>query len=157
MNCSMPGFPVFTISRSLLKFMSTESVMLSNHLILCHLLLLLPSIFCSIRVFSNQWIASLHQVANGLDLNLQHQYFQWIFRDDFLSDWLIWSTFCQRDSQESSLAPKSKGINSSVLSLLYGPTLTSIHDYWKKSQLWLHRPLLAKWCLLLLMPGLCLS
>ena len=118
--------------------------MLSNHLILCHPLLLLPSIFCSIRVFSNQWIASLHQVANVLDLHLQHQYFQWIFRVDFLSDWLIWSTCCPRDSQESSLAPQSKGINYSVLSLLYGPTLTSIHDFWKKSQLWLHRPFIGK-------------
>ena len=42
------------ISQSLLKFMSTESVMLSNHLILCHPLLLLPSIFPKIRVFSNE-------------------------------------------------------------------------------------------------------
>ena len=44
----------FTISRSLLKFMSIESVMLSNHLILCHPLLLLPSIFPSLRVFSSE-------------------------------------------------------------------------------------------------------
>ena len=44
----------FTISRSLLKFLSTESVMPSNHLILCHMLLLLPSVFPSIRVFSNE-------------------------------------------------------------------------------------------------------
>ena len=47
-------------SWNLLKFMSTESVMLSNHLILCHPLLLLPSIFPNIRVFS-QWVNSLHQ------------------------------------------------------------------------------------------------
>ena len=51
MNCSMPGFPVN--SWSLLKLMSIESVMPSNHLILCHPLLL-PSIFPSIRVFSNE-------------------------------------------------------------------------------------------------------
>ena len=44
----------FTISQSSLKFMSIESVMPSNHLILCHPLLLLPSVFCSIRVFSNE-------------------------------------------------------------------------------------------------------
>ena len=44
----------FTISQSLLKIMSTESVMPSNHLVLCHLLLLLPSIFPSIQVFSNE-------------------------------------------------------------------------------------------------------
>ena len=46
--------PSFTISQSLLKFLSIELVMLSNHLILCHSLLLLPSIFPSIRVFSNK-------------------------------------------------------------------------------------------------------
>ena len=55
MDCSMPGFPI-TNSQSLLKLMSIESVMPSNHLILCHPLLLLPSIFLSIRVFSNESI-----------------------------------------------------------------------------------------------------
>ena len=53
MDCSMPAFPVLNVSRSLLKLMSIESVMPSNHLILCHPLLL-PSIFPSIRVFSNE-------------------------------------------------------------------------------------------------------
>ena len=46
--------PLSTVSQSLLRFMSIESVMLSNHFILCHLFLLLPSIFPSIRVFSNE-------------------------------------------------------------------------------------------------------
>ena len=50
----MPGSLSSTISKSLLMFISTESVMPSNHLILCHPLLLLPSIFPSIRVFSNE-------------------------------------------------------------------------------------------------------
>ena len=54
MNCSTPGFLSFTISVSLLKLMSIESVMSFNHLILCCPLLLLPSIFPSIRVFSNE-------------------------------------------------------------------------------------------------------
>ena len=54
MNGSIPGSPYFTISQSLLKFMPTESVMLSNHLILCRPLLLLPSIFLSNRVFSSK-------------------------------------------------------------------------------------------------------
>ena len=53
-NCSMPGFSVHTVSLSLLKLMSTESAMPSNHLILCCPLLLLPSIFPSIIVFSNE-------------------------------------------------------------------------------------------------------
>ena len=54
MDCSTPGFPVDTNSRSLLKLMSIELVMPLNHLILCHPLLLLPSVFPSIRVFSNE-------------------------------------------------------------------------------------------------------
>ena len=54
MDCSRPGLPVHYQSRSLLKLMSIESVIPSKHLILCHPLLLLPSIFPSIRVFSNE-------------------------------------------------------------------------------------------------------
>ena len=72
-----------TNSRSLLKLMSIESVMLSSHLILCRPLLLPPSIFPSIRVFSN-WVSSLYQVVRVLEFQLQHQSFQWIFRTDFL-------------------------------------------------------------------------
>ena len=54
LDCSTPGFPFFTISRSLLKLTSIKLVIPSNHLILCHLIFLLPSIFPSIRVFSNE-------------------------------------------------------------------------------------------------------
>ena len=53
-NFSMPGFPVLTVTQSLLKLMSIESVMPSNRLILCRCLLLLPLIFPSIKVFSNE-------------------------------------------------------------------------------------------------------
>ena len=56
MDCRTPGFPVLHYLRELLNFMSIESVMLSYHLILCHPLLFLPSIFPSIRVFSNELI-----------------------------------------------------------------------------------------------------
>ena len=56
MDCSTSGFPVFTFSLSLLKLLSIESVMPSNHLILRHPLLLLPSIFPSIRVFPMSWL-----------------------------------------------------------------------------------------------------
>ena len=56
-------------------------VMLSNHLILCHPLLLLPSVFPSIRVYSSE--LALHQMAKGWELQLQHQSFPWIFRVDF--------------------------------------------------------------------------
>ena len=73
----------FTIFRSLLKLMFIESVMPCNHLFLCRPLFLLPSIFLSIRVFF-QWVSSSHQVAIVLELQLQHQSFQWVFRVDFL-------------------------------------------------------------------------
>ena len=53
MNCSTPGFPILHYLPKP-KFMSIELIMPSNHLILCHPLLLLPLIFCSIRVFSNE-------------------------------------------------------------------------------------------------------
>ena len=75
-----------------------------------------------------QWVGFSHQVPKVLELQLQHQSFQWIFRIDFLWDWLVWSPCSPRESQESSPTPQFKGISSSVLSLLYGPTLTSIHD-----------------------------
>jgi len=58
MDCSTPGFPVFTVSWNLLKLLSIESVMPSSHLILCHPLLLPPSIFAIIRVFCNE--SALH-------------------------------------------------------------------------------------------------
>jgi len=117
-----------TNSQGLLKLMSIESVIPSNHLILCHPLLLLPSILLSIRVFSNESVF-LHQVAKVLEL--QHQSIQWIFRTDNLYDGLAGSPCSPRDSQESSPTPQFKSINSSALSFLYSPTLTSICDYWK--------------------------
>ena len=56
-------------------------------------------------------------------------------QDWFPLGWLVESTCSPRDSQESSPAPQFKGINSSVLSLLHSPTLTSIHDHWKNHSL----------------------
>ena len=82
------AFLSITNSQSLLKHMSIKSVRPSNHLILCHPLLLLPSIFPSIRVFSSE-ASSSHQVAKVLELQLQHQSFQWIFRTDFFLTDLI--------------------------------------------------------------------
>ena len=82
-----------------------------------------------------QWVSFLHQVAKVLELQLQHQSFQWIFRTDFPLDWLVWSPCSLRDSQESSPTPQFKSINSLVLSLLHSPTLTSIHDHRKNHSL----------------------
>ena len=70
-----------TSSQSFLKLMSIKLVMPSNHPILCCPLFLLSSIFPSIRVFF-KWVSSLHQVAKVLELQLQHQSFQWIFRTE---------------------------------------------------------------------------
>ena len=113
----------FTISQSLVKLMSIELVMPSNNLILCHSLLL-PSIFPRTIIFSSE-SAVRYQVARVLEL--QHQSFHWIFRVDFLKDWLVWSPCCPRDSQESSPAPHFDSVNSPAHSLLYGPTLTFVH------------------------------
>ena len=119
-----------TNSWSLYKLMSIELVMPSNHLILCCPLLLLPSVFPSISVFS-QWVSSSQQVAKVLEFQLHHLSFQWLFRVDFLYDCLVLPPWSPRDFQESSPTPQFKSINSSSFSYLYNPTLTSIHDYWK--------------------------
>ena len=68
-------------------------------------------------------------------LEIQYQSFQWIFRTDFLQDGLVGSPCSPRDSQESSPTPQFKIINSSALSFIYSPTLTSIYDHWKNHSL----------------------
>ena len=77
-----------TNSRRLLDLMSTESVMPSNHLIFYHHLLLLTSIFPSIRNFSNEPVLHIRQ-PNCKEFQLQNQSFQWIFTTDFLYYWLV--------------------------------------------------------------------
>ena len=62
-----------------------------------------------------QRVSSLHEVAKVLELQLQHRSFQWIFRIDFLQDWLVWSPYFPRDSLKSSTAPQFESINSSAL------------------------------------------
>ena len=105
-----------TNSPRLLKLMSIESVRPSNHLILCHPHLLLPSIFPSIRVFSNESV--LHIMwPKVLEFQLQHQSFQWIFMTDFLWDGLAGSPCSPRDFQESFPAPQFKSINQQPRSL----------------------------------------
>ena len=80
-----------------------------------------------------QWVSSSHQVAKILEFQLQHQ--------SFLQNWFPlglngWISLQSRDSQESFPTPQFKSINSLVLSLLYSPTLTSIHDYLKFLLFW---------------------
>ena len=118
-----------TNSQSLPKLMFIKLVMPSTHLILCRPLLLLPSVFPSQGLF--KWVTPFHQAAKVSEFQLQHQSFQWILRTDLLSDGLVGSPCCPRDSQEFSPTPQFKSINSSALCFLYTPALTSIHDYWK--------------------------
>ena len=118
-----------TIFQSLLKFMSIESVMLSNHLILCCALLLLPSTFPSIRVFSNESGLQIRWPkywSFSFSISPSNEYSGLI---SFGMDWL--DLLAVQETQESSPALQYESINSSVLSLLYGRTLASVHDYWK--------------------------
>ena len=122
-----------TNSRSPPKPMSIESVMPSNHLILCRPLLLLPSIFPSIRVFSNESALCIRcpqywSFSFNISPSSEHPGLM-----SFRMEWL--SFLAVQGTLESSLTSQFKSINSSVLSFLYSPTLTSIHDHWKNRSL----------------------
>ena len=113
----------FTISQRLLKFMSIESVMLSNHLILCCPLLLLPSILPSIRGFSSESAINIRwpkYCSFSFSNSPPNEHSGLI---SFRIDWL--DLLAVQDSQESFPAPQFKSISSSVLSLFEGPTLSS--------------------------------
>ena len=130
MDCSTPGSPVH---HQLPEFTQTHVHWVSDAIQPSHRLLSPspPAFSLSQHQYLFWWVGSLHQVAKVSELQLQHQSFQWIFRVDFLYDWLVWSSCSPRDSQESSSTPQFKSINPSAISLLYGPILTSVQDYWK--------------------------
>ena len=121
--------PSITNSLSLLKLMSIEPVMPSNNLILCHPLLFPPSIFPSIRVFSNElalcirwpnyWGFSFNII---LPMNTQ---------DWFCLRWTSWISLQSKGLSRVFSKTTVQKHNSLVLSFLYGSTLTSILDYWK--------------------------
>ena len=129
MDCSTLDFPVHHQLPELVKLMSIELVMPSNHLILCHPLLL-PSFFPSIRVFSNESV--LHTRWSkywsfSFSISPFNEYSGLIsFRMDLLD------LLAVQETQESSPTPEFKRISSSVLNNLYGLSPTSVHDYWKK-------------------------
>ena len=107
--------------------MSVESVMPSNHLILSCPLLLLPSIFPSIRVFSNESVLCIKWPkywSFSFSISPSSEYSGLI---SSRIDWL--NLLGVQWTQASSPIPQFKSINSSVLSFLYSPILTSIHDY----------------------------
>ena len=120
-------------SRSLLKLMSLESVMPSNYLILCHPLLLPPSIFPSIMVFSNESVLRIRWPkywSFSISISSSNEYSGLIsFRIDRLNLLAVQGTL------RSLLQPLFKSINSSAFSFLYSPTPTSIYDYWKNNSL----------------------
>ena len=107
----------------------------------CH-----PAISSSVIPFSScpnpsqhqslfQWVNSLHEVAKVREFRLSHHSFQRNPRADLLQTGLVGSPCSPRDSQESSPTPQFKSMNSSALSFLHSPNLTSIHDHWKNHRL----------------------
>ena len=116
----------FSISWGLLKLMSIELGMPSNHLILCCPLLLLPSTFPSIRIYSNESALCIRWPkywSVSFSISPSNEYSGLIsFRIDCFDLLAVQGTL------KSLPTPQFKSINSSVLSFLYSPTLTSIHD-----------------------------
>ena len=98
MNCSTPGFPVL---HYLPELAQTHVHWVNDTIQPSHPLLpLSPAFNLSQHQGLFPWVSPSHQTAKVLELQLQHQSFQWIFRVDFLYDWLVWSPCCKRDSQE---------------------------------------------------------
>ena len=124
------GLPCPSPSPRACSDLPVELVMPSNHLILCQSLLLLPSIFPSIRVFSNELVLRIRWPkywSFSFSISPSNENSGLI---SFRIDWFI-LLIVQGTLKESSSAPEFESIRSSALSLLYGPTLTSIHDSWK--------------------------
>ena len=122
MDCSTPGFSVPC------HFMSIESVMPCNHLLLCRPLLLLPSIFPRIRVFSSEsavGISWLKYWSLSFSISPSNEYSGLI---SFRIDWF--DILAVQGILKSPPAPQFESINSLAFSL-YGPTLASVDDYWK--------------------------
>ena len=124
-----------TNSRSLLRLTSSELMMSSNHLILCHPLLLPPSIFPSIRVFYNESVLCIRWPkywSFSFSISPSYEYPGLIsFRMDWLDLVAVQGTLKSLLQQ----TPQFKSINSSALSFLYSPTLTSIRDCCKNPSL----------------------
>ena len=126
MNCSTPGLPVHHRLPEFTQLMSIESLMPSSHRILCRPLLLLPSIFPSIRVFSSEPVLRMRLPKYwSFSISPSNEYSG---LTSFRMDWL--DLLAVQGTLESSPTPQLKSINTLVLSCLYSTTLTSIHDYW---------------------------
>ena len=134
MNCSTPNLP---IHHQLLEFTQTRVHRARDAIQPSHPLSSPspPAPNPSQHQSLFQWVSSSHEVATVLEFQLQHHSFQRNPRANLLQNGLVGSPCSPRDSQESSPTPQFKSINSSVLSLLHSPTLTSIYDYWKNHSL----------------------
>ena len=135
MVCSPPGFSML---RGLPEFAQTHvhwmaSVMPYNHLIFCRPLLLLLSIFPSIRVFANESVLCIRWPkywSFSFSISPSNEY------SGLISSRIDWfDLLAVQGTLKSSPAAQFKSINSWVFSFLYGPSLTSIHDYWKNHSL----------------------
>ena len=118
-----------TNSQSLFKLMSIESLMPSNHLIFNRRLLLLASIFPSIKVFSNESVLHIRWPKNwsfSFSISPSNEYSGLV---SFRTDWF--DLLAVQRTLKSLLQYHGLKVSVSVLSFLYGPALTSIHDYWK--------------------------
>ena len=116
--------------RSLLKLMSIESVIPSNHIILCCPLLFLPSIFPSIRVFSNESVLRIKWPkcwSFSFNISPSNKYL------GLISFRIHWFISLLSKGLSSLPTPQFRSTNSSALSFLYGPTLTSIHNQFGKT------------------------
>ena len=144
-DCNTPGLPDITNSQSLLNLMSIELVMSSNHLILCHSLLLPPSIFPSIKVFSNESALCIRQPkywSFSFNISPSNEHPRLI---SFRMDWL--DLLAVQGTLRSLLQHRS-----SKPSILRGSAFFTVqlsHPYMttEKPQAWLDGPLLTKWCL----------
>ena len=124
----------FTVSWTLLKFMSIDSVMPSNYLILCHPFLLLPSIFPSVRVFDNELVLCIRWLkywsfSVSFSISPSNVY------SGLISFRIDWFDFLAVQGALKSLLQHHSSKASLVLSLLYGPSLTSVHDCWESHNL----------------------
>ena len=133
-NCSKPGLPVH---HQLPEFTQTHVHRVSDAIQPSHPLSSPspPALNTSQHQSLFQWVSSSHEVAKVLEFEPQHRSFQRNPRVDLLQNGLVGSPYSLRDSQESSPTPQFKSINSSALSFLHSPTLTSIHDHWKNHSL----------------------
>ena len=135
MNSSTPGLPVHhqLPESSQTHVHRVDDVIQPSHPLLS--LVLLPSIFPSIRVFSNESALCIRWPKHwsfSFRISPSNEHPRLI---PFRMDWLDFLAVQGTDSQESPPTPQFKSINSSVLSFLYIPTLTSLHDKWKKNSL----------------------